>query len=340
MTGRKIRLLLDSGSERLVRRVSDLAEAGEFELLTYVGEGPAGLSRLIGEADAVYVYQDPLTAADIARAPSLRFIQKHGLNCKNIDLAAAAARGIPVATVPLLRNVAVAEHAFALMIACAHRLVQGHVAVTTGSYRDLGLTPSRTAQRDYKPNWAKIGGIMELMDASVGIVGLGDIGMELARRCRAFGMRIFYHQRTRHDPAVERDYDATWLPLNDLLRTVDHLVLVLPHTPQTQDMIGAPELALMKPTATLVNVARGGVVDEPALIEALREGRIAMAGLDVFRDEPLPWDSELTRLPNVALTPHMGGGSYRSHDVDHRAGIENIRRFFRHERPGGLVNSG
>ena len=335
----KIKLLLDSGSERLVSRIRNLPEAEAFELLTYVGEDPKAIGRLIGDADAIYIYQHDLTGADIAAAASLRFIQKHGVNCKNIDLAAAARRGIPVATLPLFRNVAVAEHAFALMLACAHKIVQGHRAVAEGVYRDLGLVPALTAQRDYKPNWAKIGGVAELMHANVGIIGLGDIGMELARRCRAFGMTVLYHQRTRHSEAVEKDYEATWLPLDDLLRRVDHLVLVLPHTPQTEGMIGAREFALMKPGATLINVARGGVVDEAALVAALQSGSLAMAGLDVFRHEPLPFDSPLAQMANVVLTPHIGGGSYRSHEIDHRAGIANILRFFRGEPPDDLVTS-
>jgi phosphoglycerate dehydrogenase-like enzyme len=162
--------------------------------------------------------------------------------------------------------------------------------------------------------------------------------MEIAKRCRAFGMEIFYHQRLPHAPDVEEMSGARFLPLGDLLARVDYLVLVLPHTPESEGMIGAAELARMKPSATLINVARGAIVDEDALIEALRTGRLAMAGLDVFREEPLPASSLLCGLPNVVLAPHTGGGSYRSRTLDRPAGVANILRFFRGERPQGIVN--
>jgi phosphoglycerate dehydrogenase-like enzyme len=334
-----VRLLLDSESEGLVQRVSELPESGEFELLSYIGQGTQKLNDLIAKADAVYIYKDELSGQAIRAAPALRFIQKHGLNCKNIDVAAATERGIPVATMPLFRNVAVAEHAFALMLACAHKILPGHRAVENAVYRELGLSPIRTSQRGIRGNWAKIQGVMELMGGSVGIVGLGDIGMEFASRCRAFGMNVFYHQRTRHPPGVEKAHQAAYLPLYDLLRTVDYLTLILPHTPETERMIGAAELAMMKPTATLINVARGGIVDEPALVDALSRGVISMAGLDVFYEEPLPASSPLLRMPNVVLTPHLGGGSYRGREADYRAGLENILRFFRGEKPAGVLNA-
>ena len=135
---RPIRLLLDSESEGLVKGVTELPEAGRFELLSYVGQGPQKLNELIAKADAVYIYKDELSGQAIRSASALRFIQKHGLNCKNIDVAAAAEHGVPVATLPLFRNVAVAEHAFALMIACAHKILPGHRAVENGGLPRAG----------------------------------------------------------------------------------------------------------------------------------------------------------------------------------------------------------
>jgi phosphoglycerate dehydrogenase-like enzyme len=338
MSDKPIRLLLDSAKARFFEHVSALADADGFELVCYAGEGPDGLRKRIAEADAVYIYQDMLPRDAILSAPSLRFIQKHGLNCKNIDVAAATERGIPVATLPLFRNVAVAEQAFALMLACAHKILPGHRAAADAAYRNMGLEPIRTTQNEYRANWAQIDGVMELMGASAGIVGLGDIGMEIAKRCRAFGMDVFYHQRQRHTPDVEARYEARYLPFEELLETVDYLVLILPHTAATDGLIGAAELARMKPSATLINVARGGVIDEDALVDALRSGQIAMAGLDVYREEPLPASSPLCRMPNVVLAPHTGGGSYRSRQLDRPAGLANIKRFFRGERPEGIIN--
>ena len=136
---------------------------------------------------------------------------------------------------------------------------------------------------------------------------------------------------------IEKAYEATYMPFQELLRTVDYLTLILPHTPETERMIGAAEFAMMKPTATLINVARGGILDEPALVDALSRDVIGMAGLDVFHEEPLPVSSPLLRMPNVVLTPHLGGGSYRNRKVDYRKGVENILRFFRGEQPNGVL---
>jgi glyoxylate reductase len=335
---RPIRLLLDSESEGMVTRVTGMPEAREFELLSYLGQGTQKLNELTAQADAVYIYKDELSGAAIRSAPGLRFIQKHGLNCKNIDLAAAAERGIPVATIPLVRNAVVAEQAMALMLACARKIIPGHQAVVAAVYKEMGIEPIRTAQREHRGNWAGIQNFTELTEASVGIIGLGDIGMEVAKRCRAFNMEIFYYQRQPHPPEVEKMFEARYLPLDELLARVDYLILVLPHTPETEGLIGARELARMKPSATLVNVARGAVVDEDALAEALQGGRIAMAGLDVFREEPLPATSPLLGLPNVVLTPHTAGGSSASRTRDRAAGLANILRFFRGERPSGVVN--
>lgn len=338
MADRPIRLILDSARQRFVDQVSELPEAERFEMVSYVGRGAEGLLEEIRQADAVYIYQDSLSGDAIRSAPNLRFIQKHGLNCKNIDIAAATERRIPVATLPLLRNVAVAEQAMALMLACAHKIIAGHRAVSEGVYRGTGIDPICTTQDDYRANWAKIEGIVELYGASVGIIGLGDIGMEIAKRCRAFGMKILYHQR-QHLPAdIEAMYGARFMPFDEILEALDYLVLILPHTAETEGMIGAAEFARMKPSATLINVARGGVVDEDALVAALGSGQIAMAGLDVYRTEPLPASSPLCSMPNVVLAPHTGGGSYRSRVVDRPAALANIRRFFDGRPAEGIIN--
>jgi phosphoglycerate dehydrogenase-like enzyme len=338
MAGNRIKLLVDSGSRRFAEGVSTLPEAADFEILTYVGKGEKAIRELIPEADAVYIYQHFLPAEIIRSAPSLRFIQKHGLNCTNVDVAAATERGIPVATLQLLRNATVAEQALALMLACARKVIPGYQAVVGAAYRDLGLTPFRTSQREYAGNWAQIAGISELKDAAVGIIGLGDIGLEIAKRCRAFDMTVYYHQRQPHSADVEAKYEVGFLPFEKLLETVDYLVLILPHTAETEGMIGAKELARMKPSATLINVARGNVVDQSALIDALQNGRLAMAGLDVYSEEPLPDTNPLIGLKNVVLTPHMGGGSGRARLVDRAAGLANILRFFQGQKPSGVIN--
>jgi glyoxylate/hydroxypyruvate/2-ketogluconate reductase len=291
-------------------------------------EAEAELLALACEADAILCYQRPLSAAVIDAAPSLKFIQKHGLNCRNIDVAAAARRNIPVATQPLMRNVTVAEHALALILACARKIIPAHQAVAGAAYQGMGLQPTATTQGNYRANWAQIQGITELYGATAGIVGMGDIGMEIAQRCRAFGMNVCYTQRTRHSAQTEAAFDMRYVPFDELLTASDFVVLALPHKPETEGLIGAQALARMKPTATLINVGRGGLVDEAALVAALQSKQIAMAGLDVYRVEPLPAESPLRTLPNVVLLPHIGGGSYRSWEVDMPATLGNILRFF------------
>lgn len=336
-----IRLLVaDAASGKFLERVRKSPAAEGFEVLAPEADTPEALCAAAAGADAVLCYKADLTREVIQAAPRLKFIQKHGLNCKNIDLAAAAERGVPVAGLTLLRNASVAEQALALMLACARKLIPGHRAAVGADYKQMNLVPVRTSQWDFRPNWPGIPGMTELFGTTAGIIGLGDIGMEIARRCRAFGMEVRYHQRSPHPPETEAAYEARYLPLDDLLAAADYLVLIIPHTPATEGIIGAAQLARMKPTATLVNVGRGGLVDEDALARALMEGKLGMAGLDVYRWEPLPDTSPLRTLPNVVLSPHLGGGSNRSWDVDVPAALENIRRFFRGETPSGLVRSG
>ncbi len=324
-----IRLLItDCTTSRFAFHLREAGADRLFNLMIPQDDAAASLLALAPDADAILCYQAALTAEVIDAAPQLKFIQKHGLNCRNIDVAAAARRNIPVATQPLMRNVTVAEHALALMLACARKIIPAHQAVTSAAYRDMGLQPMQTSQGNYRSNWAQIQGISELYGATAGIVGMGDIGMEIARRCRAFGMDICYSQRTRHSTATEAAMAMRYLRFDELLAASDFVVLALPHTPETEGLIGAQALARMKSTATLINVGRGGLVDEAALAAALQSKQVAMAGLDVYRIEPLPAESPLRTLPNVVLLPHIGGGSYRSWEVDMPATLANIQRFF------------
>jgi phosphoglycerate dehydrogenase-like enzyme len=324
-----IRLLMaDGAASNIVRRVRESPASRTFELLVPPTSSEADLIAAVPPADAILAYEAPIPASVIRAAPALKLIQKHGLNCRKIDVAAATERNVRVATIPLLRSVSVAEHALAMMLACARKVVSGHRAVTHAIYQRMGLEPVVTAHRTYRSNWPRIEGMGELFRTTVGIVGMGDIGMEIAKRCRAFAMDIRYYQRTRHPPAIEDSLAMRYLPFDALLAESDYVVLVLPHTPETEGIIGARELARMKPSATLVNVGRGGLIDEDALADALRNRRIAMAALDVYRREPLPADSPLIALPNVLLLPHTGGGSYRSWEMDTPAVLRNIGLFF------------
>jgi phosphoglycerate dehydrogenase-like enzyme len=338
--GERIRLLVaDGAAQNVTRRVRESPHAAGFELLIPPDNSEAALRAAAPQADALFVYQAAVPASVLDAAPALRFIQKHGINCRNIDVAAATRKKVPVATVPLMRNVTVAEHALALMLACARRILPGHQAVIGADYQALGLEPALTTQKSYRSNWAGIEGVTELFQATAGIIGMGDIGMEIAKRCRAFGMPVRYFQRTRLPASVEASLGIGYLPLDELLAAADYLVLVIPHTPESEGLIGERTLALMRPTATLINVGRGGLVDEAALAAALQNRRLAMAGLDVYQREPLPAQSPLIGLPNVVLLPHTGGGSYRSWEVDLPASLGNIRRFFDGGDAAGVINA-
>ncbi len=321
-------LVTEGAATRFAFHVHEAHAEQLFKVLIPEESTEAALLALAPEADAMLCYQAQLTANVIDAAPSLKLIQKHGLNCRNIDVAAAARRKIPVAAMPLMRNVTVAEHALALMLACSRKLIAGHQAVTGAAYVQMGLQPMTTSQGTYRSNWAGINGMAELYQSTAGIVGMGDIGSEIAKRCRAFGMNINYHQRTRLAVPVESSLGIRYLPLDELLRSSDYVVLALPQTPETEGLIGAAALARMKPSATLINVGRGALVDEDALASALQRSQIAMAGLDVYRMEPLPASSPLLALPNVVLLPHTGGGSYRSWEIDMPGTLGNIQKFF------------
>lgn len=338
--GERIRLMVaDGAAGKFAQRVRKSPDARPFSLIIPENGSEAALLTSAPEADAILCYQAKVPGSVIRVARSLKLIQKHGLNCRNIDVEAATERNVRVATLPLMRSVTVAEHALALMLACARKVIPGHRSVTEAVYQQMGLEPVVTSQRNYRSNWAAIEGVTELFQATAGIVGMGDIGMEIAKRCRAFGMSLCYYQRTPHPNAIEISLGIRYLPLDDLLSVSDYVVLVIPHSPESEGLVGARELARMKPSATLINVGRGGLVDEEALIAALQSKRLAMAGLDVYRTEPLPAVSPLRRLPNVVLLPHTGGGSYRSWEVDVPASLRNIHRFFTGERCKGIINA-
>lgn len=322
-------MVVDVSSGKYPDHVRQYSKGTPFELIFAENEDEDSMIAAAAGAEAILCYKAALPGSVIRSAPSLKFIQKHGLNLKNIDVAAARERGIPIGTMSLMRNASVAEHALALMLCCVRKAIPGHKAVSEAAYLGLGIEPIQTSQWDMKTNWTGIEGVTELFGASVGIVGLGDIGMDIATRCAAFNMDIHYYQRTPHSKEIEESFRATYLSLNELLEKSDFVVLTLPHTPETEGIIGAAQLARMKSTATLINVGRGALIDEDALADALQNGGIDMAGLDVYRREPLPEASPLRGLSNIVLFPHTGGGSYRAWGVDVPAVLDNILRFLR-----------
>lgn len=263
---------------------------------------------LLPEADFLLTRWAPVTRERLALAPHLRLVQRYGRLLGGIDLAACREAGVPVARMPLWGAVTVAEHAFALLLAVSRRMVEGHQGVASGAYRERGQEPVQTAERLHRFQWLSIQGITELHGKRLGILGLGEIGLEMAQRAQAFGMSVGYYRRRRLLPEEEWLYGLEYRPLQELIAESDVISLHLPHTAETEGLINRESLASMKRGAILINTARGGLVDEPALVEALQSGHLAGAGLDVFRYEPLPADSPLCTAPNVVLAPHTGGG--------------------------------
>ncbi|HBY93007.1 MAG TPA: hypothetical protein DEP84_03425 [Chloroflexi bacterium] len=291
------------------------------------------LYALVREADFLLTRKRFIGRELIRAGKHLRLIQQFGLTRDLVDLAAAREVGIPVAGMPLAGAMAVAELVMTLLLALSKNLRRAHEATADGEYRKLGLEPKTTSQSSIAFQWMRLPAV-EVYGKTLGIVGLGEIGLETARRARAFRMRIVYHKRKRLPEERERAWGASYRLLDDLLRESDFVSLSVPHTQETDRLIGKRELDLMKPSAFLINTCRGGVVDEDALYQVLAAGRIAGTGLDVFRKEPLPAESPLAHLENVILTPHIGGGSgepnliQEVHDV-----LENVARVANGEHP-------
>lgn len=268
-------------------------------------EDSARLDRLLPECDVIWHVLKPLTAEMIARAPRLRLIQKIGVGVNTIDLEAAKARGIPVCNLPGTNARAVAELALSLMLAAMRRIPRFDAELRAGVWTNPALQD----------------GIGELGGKTVGLVGYGAIPRMLAPVLRALGCRVIYY--ARHPVAGSPD---TWRPLEALLAEADVVSLHVPLTAETERMIDTAALSRMKPTAVLVNTARGGLVDQAALIAALREGRLAAAGLDVFACEPIPPEDPLLALENVVVTPHVAWVTTGTFDRSFALAAENCRR--------------
>ena len=291
-------------------------------------------------ADALVTKAAAVDASVLASAPGARFVQKYGGREDGIDLGAAGAAGVTVATMPLRGCIAVAELATTLILALSKQLVVAHRATVEGGYRELGLTPEPTSQRKFAFQWMKLPELLEVHGHTLGIVGYGEIGTEVSVRARALGMNVLYTKRTRLPEAIERRLGVAYRELDDLLGEVDFVLLSLPHTPESDKIIGARELALMRPESYLVNIARGPLVDEPALVDALASGRLRGAGLDVFVEEPVPYDNPLLALDNVIVTPHIGGGTGGARVNQMSDVLANVVRFARGEAPLHVLKEG
>jgi gluconate 2-dehydrogenase len=252
------------------------------------------IARLQGKAGAFITSTNPIDETVIERCPDLRAVCSMSVGHNNVDLAACTARGVLVTNAPDVLTETTADFGFALLMAAARRVTESEHFLRRGEWTKWSIDLFAGA---------------DVHGATLGILGMGRIGQGVARRgARGFDMPVIYHNRSRLDAAIEADIGAGYVGKDELFRRADHLVIVVPYTAASHHLIGVDELALMKPTATLVNIARGGVVDEVALARALRERRLAAAGLDVFEGEPSV-HPDLLALSNVVLTPHIASAS-------------------------------
>lgn len=279
--------------------------AGRVELVPWdAGAAP-------GRFDAIYTYGHPtVDVAMFDRLSGVRVVSNFGVGVDHIDVAAATARGIPVGNTPGILDGATADLAFALLLAVGRRIVEGD---------RYARGPAFTR---YDPTYL-LG--REVHSSTLGILGMGRIGEQVAKRARAFDMTVLYCNRTRR-PDVELGLGVRHVSKDELLSSADYVVLTVPLTAETRTLIGRAELAKMKPTAALVNVARGAVVDTAALTEALANRTIRMAAVDVTDPEPLPRDHPLLKLDNVVITPHLGSATEETRRRMAEVSVDNLLR--------------
>ncbi len=278
--------------------------------------------KSFAEADAVIVRNIGIDARLMDGSPRLRVIAKHGAGVDNIDIPAATARGIVVASVPGGNADAVAEATVAMMLAALRRVPEVHGHVAGGNY-------AARWELQYE----------QLFDRTLGLVGIGNIGARVARICSAgFRMRVLAYDPALSSDAVRRRGAEKIDHLGALLADADVISLHLPLTPETRHIIGRDQLNAMKPTAILVNAARGPLVDERALADALRDWRIAAAALDVFEVEPPSPDNPILTAPNIVLSPHTAGNTVEAARILARASAVIAIAVFGGRRPEGLLN--
>ncbi|WP_295534748.1 D-glycerate dehydrogenase [uncultured Pseudacidovorax sp.] len=281
------------------------------------------IRRLQGKVGVFTTGSERIDAELLDACPQLRICANMAVGFNNFDVDAMTARGVLGTNAPDVLTETTADFGFALLMATARRITESEHFLRAGQWTKWSFDMFAGA---------------EVHGSTLGILGMGRIGQGIARRgAHGFGMKVVYHNRSRLSPELEADCKARYVAKDELLRTADHLVLVLPYTPANHHSIGAAELAQMKPTATLVNIARGGIVDDAALAQALKERRIAAAGLDVFEGEPRV-HPDLLGVPNVVLTPHIASATIATRRAMADLAVDNLIAFLTTGQPRTPVN--
>lgn len=290
--------------------------------------GPGGVYsesdlRKVADVDALVVSMEPVNEQLLAACKKLKIVQRLGVGYETLDLAAAARRGIPCCNIEGVNKEAVAEHGLALMLALSKRLLEINRLTHQARWNDARVQTKH---------------VHELFGKTLGIIGLGNTGSSLARRARALGMAIQYNDIRPIDPRVIEETGARFVEKDELLKTSDVVSVNTDLNATTARMIDARALALMQPHALLICCARGGIVDEPALREALDAGRIAGAGMDVFDPEPIRKDNVLLGAKNIIVTSHVAGVTEETTQRIFDWAHENVRRVMRGEKPRWVRN--
>ncbi len=280
------------------------------------------LQGVRGKDALLCLLTDSIDASLIASNPQLKAISNYAVGYNNIDIAAASAQNIPVCYTPGVLTETTADLVWALILSVARRVVEADTFTRRGLFQGWG--PELFLGCD-------------VYGKTLGIVGMGRIGQAVARRASGFGMKILYHNRTPLEE-IKLQSNATWKPLDDLLKESDIISLHVPSSKETHHLIGQQELAKMKPNAILINTARGSIVDEKALVQALKSKTLLGAGLDVYEEEP--WiESELLTLPNTVVLPHIGSASVETRTQMAIIAAENLLMLFQGKTPHAVVNT-
>lgn len=281
------------------------------------------IARLQGKAGAFTTGGDRIDAEVLAACPQLKICANMAVGHNNFDLDAMTAAGVLATNAPDVLTETTADFGFALLMATARRITESEHYLRAGKWTKWSYDMFAGA---------------DIHGSVLGILGMGRIGQGIAKRgAHGFGMKVIYHNRSRLDAALEVECQAGYVSKEELLKTADHLVLVLPYSAASHHTIGAAELAQMKPTATLVNLARGGIVDDAALAAALRNRTIAAAGLDVFEGEPVV-HPDLLSVPNVVLTPHIASATLPTRRAMASLAADNLIAFFSGKKPPTPLN--
>ncbi|WP_332775766.1 2-hydroxyacid dehydrogenase [Polaromonas sp.] len=281
------------------------------------------IAQLHDKDGAFMTGSDRIDADVLAACPQLKICSTMAVGYNNLDIDAMTAAGVLATNAPDVLTETTADFGFALLMATARRMTESEHYLRAGKWTQWSYDMFAGA---------------DIHGATLGILGMGRIGQGIAKRgALGFGMKVIYHNRSRLAPELEAECKARYVSKEELLKTADHLVLVLPYSAASHHSIGAAELALMKPSATLINIARGGIVDDAALAAALRDKRIAAAGLDVFEGEPKVHPDLLT-VPNVVLTPHIASATVPTRLAMANLATDNLIGFFKDKKPLTPIN--